>query len=74
MKNTTDVIKSFCVQLVHQYDLEIKSNELKKILDKEEFSLLYCYIEKAEKLYDMFSYDTLKEYEQSFIYILKQMI
>ncbi len=40
-------------------------NELKKILDKEEFPLLYCYIEKAEELYDIVYYDTLKEYEQS---------
>lgn len=164
MKNTTDVIKSFCVQLIHQYDLEIKiardenekdifkigdlqnhnyaniedgefhnltdviegtdiyhdnyifdsleerkkakeiiknddwdliasrflksdkvhdvleqvyphnfnklitedvSKELKKILDKEEFPLLYYYIEKSEKLFDIVNYDMLKEYEES---------
>lgn len=164
MKNITDVIKSFCVQLIHQYDLNIKivkdeneknifkiedlqnhnyaniedgefhnltdviegtdiyhdnyifdsleerkkakeiiknddwdliasrflksdkvhdvleqvyphnfnklitedvSKELKKILDKEEFPLLYYYIEKSEKLFDIVNYDMLKEYEES---------
>lgn len=41
------------------------SKELKKILDEDEFPLLYCYIEKVQELLNIIPYDTLKEYENS---------
>ena len=41
------------------------SKELRKLLDKEEFPLIFCYIEKAEELFDIVPYDTLIEYEKS---------
>ncbi len=60
-----DILKQIYPEDFDELITDNISNELKKILDKEEFPLLYCYIEKAEELYDIVSYDTLKEYEQS---------